>query len=193
MLSACLAGAIRRYLTESGVDSPNDLQIAMTINTRTPSSVLNGQIPLENNTTGVLVSLPVATSTLSERILETKRRMDIVKSSSEYLIFGFLFKYFIATLPQFLAKLSSHTLNKCCCMVMSNVPGPLNHLELEGNVVESAMVWPPLVSDTGISVAVFSYAGKIRVTVKADSAVISDPMVLIDNFTKEVEDLVRMS
>ena len=78
-------------------------------------------------------------------------------------------------------------------MVMSNVPGPLNHLELEGNVVESAMVWPPLVSDTGISVAVFSYAGKIRVTVKADSAVISDPMVLIDNFTKEVEDLVRMS
>ena len=62
-----------------------------------------------------------------------------------------------------------------------------------GNVVESAMVWPPLVSETGISVAVFSYAGKIRVSVKVDTAVISDPMVLMDNFTKEVEDLVAMT
>lgn len=193
VLTACLAGAMRRYLTGSGVDSPNDLQIAITINTRTQSSVLNGQIPLDNNTAGVFLSLPVATSTLPERILETKRRMDQVKGSSEYLLFGFLFKYFIATLPEFLAKFSSHTINKCCCMVMSNVPGPLNQLELEGNIVESAMVWPPLVSDTGISVAVFSYAGKIRVSVKVDSAVISDPKVLIDNFTKEVEDLVRFS
>jgi predicted NBD/HSP70 family sugar kinase len=55
------------------------------------------------------------------------------------------------------------------------------------------MVWPPLVSETGISVAVFSYAGKIRVSVKVDTAVISDPMVLMENFTKEVEDLVAMT
>ena len=78
-------------------------------------------------------------------------------------------------------------------MIMSNVPGPVNQLELDGNVVDSAMVWPPLISDTGISVAIFSYAGKIRVSVKVDSAVISDPMVLMDNFTLEVEDLVRCS
>lgn len=55
------------------------------------------------------------------------------------------------------------------------------------------MVWPPLISDTGISVAVFSYAGNIRVCVKVDTAVISDPMILMDNFTKEVEDLVAMT
>ena len=55
------------------------------------------------------------------------------------------------------------------------------------------MVWPPLVSDTGISVAIFSYAGKIRVSVKVDTAVISNPMVLMENFTKEVEDLVAMT
>ena len=77
-------------------------------------------------------------------------------------------------------------------MVMSNVPGPTNQLELVGNVVESAIVWPPLVSDTGISVAVFSYAGKIRVSVKVDTGVISNPMELMDDFTLEVEDLVRL-
>ena len=55
------------------------------------------------------------------------------------------------------------------------------------------MVWPPLVSGTGISVALFSYAGKIRVSVKVDSSVISDPMVLMENFTKEVEDLVALT
>jgi hypothetical protein len=62
-----------------------------------------------------------------------------------------------------------------------------------GNVVESAMVWPPLVNDAGISVAIFSYAGKIRVSVKVDTSVISDPMVLMEYFTKEVEDLVAMT
>ena len=61
-----------------------------------------------------------------------------------------------------------------------------------GNVVESAMVWPPLVSGTGITVAVFSYAGKIRVSVKVDTAVISNPMTLMEKFTEEVEDLVAM-
>ena len=191
MLTACLAGAVRRYLTASGVESPNDLLIAFAMNTRAPESVSDGEIPLGNNTAGVFFDLPVASSTLAERILETKRRMDVVKGSSEYLLFGFLFKYFMATLPEFIARLSSHAINKCCCLVMSNVPGPLNKLVLEGNVVESAMVWPPLMNDTGVSVAAFSYAGKIRVTVNADSAVISDPTVLTDNFPKEVEDLVR--
>ena len=193
VLTGCLAGAMRRYLTSTGVKAPSDLQIAVTINNRTVSSVSEGQIPLGNDSTGVFFSLPVAVPTLAERIKTTKRRMDMVKNSTEYLVFGFLFKYVIATVPSFMARISNYAFNRSCCMVMSNVPGPLNQLQLVGNAVESAMVWPPLVSETGISVAIFSYAGKIRVSVKVDTAVISDPMILMDYFTKEVEDLVTMT
>ena len=132
VLTACLAGAMRRYLASTGVKSPSDLQIAIAINNRTVASVSEGRIPLENNTTGVLFSLPVAVPTIVERIKATKHRMDMVKRSTEYLVFGFLFKYVIATFPAFLARISNHTFNKSCCMVMSNVPGPLNQLELEG-------------------------------------------------------------
>ena len=132
VLTGCLAGAMRRYLTSTGVTAPSDLQIAVTINNRTMASVSEGRIPLENNSTGVFFSLPVAFPTLTERIKATKRRMDMIKNSTEYIVFGFLFKYFIATIPTFLARISNYAINRSCCMVMSNVPGPLNQLELVG-------------------------------------------------------------
>ena len=132
VLTGCLAGAMRRYLTSTGVTAPSDLQIAVTINNRTLDSVSEGRIPLENNTTGVFFSLPVAVPTLAERIKAAKRRMDMLKGSTEYLVFGFMFKYVIATIPSFMLRISNHTINRSCCMVVSNVPGPLNQLELVG-------------------------------------------------------------
>ena len=134
VLTGCLAGAMRRYLAGTGVTSPSDLQIVVTINSRSLASVTEGRIPLENNSTGVFLSLPVAVPTLPERIKAAKRRMDMVKNSTEYLVFGFLFKYVMATIPEFIAKISSYAINRSCCMVMSNVPGPLNQLELVGTV-----------------------------------------------------------
>ncbi len=132
VLTGCLAGAMRRYLTSTGVTAPSDLQIAVTINNRKMTSLSEGRIPLENDTTGVFFTLPVAVPTLTERIKAAKRRMDLVKSSTEYLVFAFVFKYVIATFPAFMGRLSNYAFNKSCCMVMSNVAGPLNQLELIG-------------------------------------------------------------
>ena len=132
MLTGCLAGAMRRYLTNAGVKAPSDLQIALTINSRSVSSITEGQIPLENNTSGVFFSLPVAMPTLSERIKATKHRMDMVKSSTEHIVFAFIFKYAIAFVPAFMGRVANLFINRSCCLVMSNVPGPLNQLELVG-------------------------------------------------------------
>jgi hypothetical protein len=123
---------MRRYLTSTGVKAHSDLQIAVTINNRKVASVSEGRIPLENDSTGVFFSLPVAVPTLPERIKAAKYRMDMVKNSTEYLVFGFIFKYVIATIPSFMARISNYAFNRSCCMVMSNVPGPLNQLELVG-------------------------------------------------------------
>lgn len=141
VLTGCLAGAMRRYLTSTGVTAPSDLQIAVTINNRRIDSVAEGRIPLENNSTGVFFSLPVAVPTLAERIKATKRRMDMLKSSTDYLVFGFMFKYVIAIFPSFMARISNYAINRMCCMVMSNVPGPLNQLELVGKVYPRAKFW----------------------------------------------------
>ena len=189
VLSACLAGAIRRYLNSEGRHNPSDLQIAVTINTRSPSILSRDNIPLENHSTGVLYSLPVGGKTAYTRLIETKRRMDSMKASNDWKIFGFVYSYVVGTLPEFIGRFSSFALNKHCCLILSNVPGPLSPLVIDGNVVETAIAWPPLVSDTSMSIAVFSYAGFLRMSVLTDKAVLTDPARLTADFAQEFQDM----
>ena len=189
VLSACLAGAIRRYLRSEGLDDPEDLQIAVTINTRSPNILSREQIPLENHSTGVLYSLPVGSNTPLARLTETKRRMDNMKASTDWRIFGFVYSYIVGTLPEFIGRFSSFALNKHCCLILSNVPGPLTPLVINGSEVETAIAWPPLVSDTSMSIAVFSYAGHLRMSVLTDKAVLTDPVKLTADFMEEFQEM----
>lgn len=163
----------------------------MSINTRPPSVLLKENIPLENNSTGVIVNLPVSRETIHERIHESKKRMDAIKNSSDFLVFGFIFNTVLANLPEFLAKFSVNSINRHCCLIMSNVPGPLNKMVIGGNEVESLMVWPPLIGGIGVSTAIFSYADTIRLNIKADTAVFPKPKLLADYFEMEVDELFK--
>ncbi|XP_001633379.2 putative diacyglycerol O-acyltransferase MT1809 [Nematostella vectensis] len=189
VLSACLAGALRRYLKSEGLDEPGDMQIAVSINTRSPHKLSRESIPLENHTTGILWSLPVGTDDPVQRIYETKTRMDDMKTSSDWKIFGFIFNYVVGNLPEFLGRFSSYSLSRHCCLILSNVPGPLSSLEMSGNEVETVIAWPPLMSDTSMSVAVFSYAGTLRMSVMTDKAVMSDPSILTEHFIAEFNEM----
>lgn len=188
VLSTCLAGSLRRYLTSEGLqENPTDIQIAVTINSR-PSRVLTrDKIPLENHSTGLLYSLPVSMADTLERLIETKRRMDNLKASSHWRIFGFVYSQVVGRLPEFIGRFSSFSVKRQCSMIFSNVPGPLSPFEINGQEVATALAWPPLVSDTGISVAVLSYAGTVRMSVLSDKAVIANPNKLTHEFELELK------
>lgn len=188
-MSAVIAGALRRYLKSEGLDDPNDMQIAVTINTRSPHVLSKDSIPLENHSTGLLCSLPVGIVDPIQRIYETKHRMDDMKASSDWKIFGWIFNYVLGTLPESIGRFSSYSLNRHCCLILSNVPGPLSELELNGSAIESVMAWPPLMSDTSMSISMFSYAGKLRMSVMTDRAVMSNPSKLTDMFMDEFNDM----
>ncbi|KAK2574271.1 putative diacylglycerol O-acyltransferase [Acropora cervicornis] len=188
VLSTCLAGSLRRYLTSEGLqENPTDIQIAVTVNSR-PSRVLSrDKIPLENHSTGLLYSLPVSMADTLERLIETKRRMDNLKASSHWRIFGFVYSHVVGRLPEFIGRFSSFSLKRHCSVIFSNVPGPLSPFEINGQEVATALAWPPLVSDTGISVAVLSYAGTLRMSVLSDKAVIANPNNLTHEFELELK------
>jgi hypothetical protein len=149
-------------------------------------------LPLENNSTGVIFNLPVTGETVLDRIHQSKQRMDAIKNSSDFLVFGFIFSYVLANLPDFLARFSVNSLNRHCCLIMSNVPGPLNKMVVGGDEVESIMVWPPLVGGTGMSTAIFSYADTLRLNIKADTSVFPKPKLLADYFQLEIEELFEI-
>jgi len=192
VLSTCLAGSLRRYLTSEGLkENPKDIQIAVTINTRPPKLLSRDNIPLENHSTGLLYSLPVEMADPLKRLLETKRRMDNLKASSDWRIFGFVYSHVVGRLPDFIGRFSSFSLNKHCSLILSNVPGPLSPFEINGKEVVTAIAWPPLVSDTGMSIAVFSYAGTLRMSVLSDKAVLANPAKLTEKFIEEFEEMYK--
>ena len=192
VLSACLAGSLRRYLNSEGIkENPTDIQIAVTINTRPLKVLSKDNIPLENHSTGLLYSLPVGMADPLKRLMETKRRMDNLKASSDWRIFGFIYSHIVGRLPEFIGRFSSFSLNRHCSLILSNVPGPLSPFEINGKEVVTAIAWPPLISDTGMAVTVFSYAGTLRMNVLSDKAVLSNPAKLTEKFVEEFEEMYK--
>ena len=191
-MTGCLAGALRKYIKTTIGKCSEDIQIAVSINTRPPSMLLQENLPLENNSTGVILKLPVTGETIVERIEESKKRMDAIKNSSDFLVFGFIFNHVLANLPEFLGRITVNSLNRHSCLIMSNVPGPLNKMIIGGNEVESIMVWPPLIGGTGMSTAIFSYADTLRLNIKADTSVFPNPKLLADYFQMEINELFEI-
>ena len=192
VVTGCLAGAVRKYIKSTTGKCCEDVQIAVSINTRPPSMLLKENLPLGNNSTGAVFNLPITEDTVLKRVKESKKRMDAIKNSSDFLVFGFIFNQVVANLPDFLARLTVNSLNRHCCLIMSNLPGPLNKMVIGGDEVESIMVWPPLIGGIGMSTAIFSYADTIRLNVKADTSVFPNPKLLADYFQQEIDELFEI-
>ncbi|KAJ7315265.1 hypothetical protein OS493_038839 [Desmophyllum pertusum] len=189
VLLTCLAGSLRRYLRSEGMDNPTDVQIIVTVNTRSPNILSRDNIPLENHSSGSLYNLPVGVADPLKRLLETKRRMDNFKSSSDWRVFGFIHSQIVGRLPDFIGRFVAFAFSPHCSLILSNVPGPLTPFQIGGKEVMTAIAWPPLIGDTGMSIAMFSYAGTLRMSVLSDKAVLANPGKLTEKFIEEFDEM----
>jgi diacylglycerol O-acyltransferase len=57
---------------------------------------------------------------------------------------------------------------------------------LAGTPVRGVLVWAPCSGSVGMSVSVFSYAGKVTVGFLVDDALVEDPQQLADDFRREL-------
>jgi diacylglycerol O-acyltransferase len=76
-------------------------------------------------------------------------------------------------------------------MVLTNVPGPRRGVTLAGTPVRGVLVWAPCSGGVGMSVSVFSYAGKVAVGFLVDAGLVEDPQPLADGVAREVRQLAR--
>jgi diacylglycerol O-acyltransferase len=74
-------------------------------------------------------------------------------------------------------------------VVITNVPGPREPLHLAGRRVDHAMFWVPHPADLGVGISVLSYAGELRIGIRADAAVMPDPGDLAHRFEVELRSL----
>jgi WS/DGAT/MGAT family acyltransferase len=187
VLVAAVTAAVGRHLRDHG-DEVDEVHALVPFNLRP----LDRPLPPElGNRFGlVLLGLPVGVDDPPGRLAEVKRRMDAIKDSHEgalaYGILGLMGR----TPPQLEARLIDFFTAKGS-MVLTNVPGPRRRLSLAGTPLAGVLVWAPCSGSVGMSVSVFSYAGKVTVGFLTDAGLVPDPQALADAFRDELLALAR--
>ena len=138
----------------------------------------------------VLLGLPVGIDDPSERLAEVKRRMDAIKHSHEGA-FAFGILGLMGRTPVQVEALLIDYFTAKGSMVLTNVPGPRRRLSLAGTPLAGVLVWAPCSGTVGMSVSVFSYAGKVTVGFLTDAGLVPDPQALADTFRDELLALAR--
>ena len=75
-------------------------------------------------------------------------------------------------------------------MIISNVPGPLAALRIAGVRVRDALFWVPCSGRLALGVPILSYAGQVRLGVRADTAVLGGEEG-VDRFTACLDEALR--
>jgi diacylglycerol O-acyltransferase / wax synthase len=187
VLVAAVASAVGGYLRTQG-DEVEDVHALVPFNLRP----LDEPLPpdLGNRFGLVLLALPVGAGDPVPRALEVKRRMDAIKRSHEgpiaYGILGLM-----GWAPAEIESLLVEYFSAKGSMVLTNVPGPRRTLSLAGTPLRGVLVWAPCSGSVGMSVSVFSYAGKVTIGFLTDAALVPDPGLLADACRAELLALAR--
>jgi hypothetical protein len=137
-----------------------------------------------------VLALPVGIEDPVERTLEVKRRMDAIKHGHEGAIsYGIL--ELMGHAPAAVEGRLIDYFSAKGSIVLTNVPGPRRPLSVAGTRLAGVLVWAPSSGSIGMSVSIFSYAGKVTVGFLTDAGLVPDPGSLADATRAEILSLAR--
>jgi diacylglycerol O-acyltransferase / wax synthase len=176
VLVSAVTGAIADRLRAEG-DVPEQVHALVPFNLRP----LDEPLPRElGNRFGlVLLALPVGVEDPVLRTIAVKRQMDAIKRGHEGAIsYGIL--ELMGRTPAALESRLIDYFSAKGSMVLTNVPGPRTQLSVAGTPLAGVLVWAPCSGSIGMSVSIFSYAGKVTIGFLTDAGLVPDPQALAD-------------
>lgn len=188
VLMTAVGGAVAGYQQARGA-TPQDVTMMV------PVDVRGGRpLPPELGNRFALVLFPLASRHLepAARLALTRERMDSIKASPEAaLTFGALGAIGLAH-PEVERRLVDFFSAKAVG-VLTNVPGPTDRRALAGVPMSGVLGWVPQAADQTLGICVFSYAGTVRVGLRADAAVVTDPELLVEGFDAALAELEALA
>lgn len=186
ILVTALAGALRSWLRDSG-DPVASLAVraVVPVNLRPVEEI--GQA-LGNRFGLVFLDLPIAQSHATERLHAIHNSMATLKSGEEAAS-SVIALTALGVVPEVIEHLASDLFTRKGSLLVTNVPGPRERLSIAGAPIDHVMFWAPHVSRIGLGVSLLSYADAVRIGVRADSAVLADPALLVRAFETELGDM----
>jgi diacylglycerol O-acyltransferase len=187
VLVTAVAGAVGAHLREQG-EELDELHALVPFNLRPLDEPLPAQ--LGNRFGLVLLGMPVGIDDPVARLAEVKHRMGAIKRSHEGAL-SYAILSLMGRTPPAVEDLLIDYFSAKGSMVLTNVPGPRRTLSLGGTPLTGVLVWAPCSGSVGMSVSVFSYAGKVTVGFLVDAGLVPDPQSLADAFRSELLALAR--
>lgn len=189
ILVGAVAGALGRYVRDHGGE-PGDLPTMVPVNVRPADD----QPPRElgNEFALVLFHYPAGIEAPLERIIETHRRMQVIKDSPEVML-TFSMIWAIGRTGKEIERFAVDFFSNKAIGVTTNVPGPRTPRYLAGTKIRGVLAWVPGAGDQTLGVSIYSYDDRVWVGYKADATVIPDPEHLVKTFNEEIAELIALS
>lgn len=184
VLLAVTAGAIRRLLEDRGEDTEGlELRCTVPVNLK-PMAKRDEQL---GNAFGLaFVTLPVGTRDLGERIEQVRDETGINKLGVEaFLMYKLL--DIGGKVPEAVQDLVVEQFEDRATGIVTNVPGPLNTMEIAGSEVTEMTFWVPQAVDQGIGISLLTYDGSIRIGIAGDDNLLPEPNKLSEKYAAEIE------
>lgn len=188
VLVAAIAGGLRQYLQTHGdpVDQA-DLRVMVPVNLRP----LDEEPQLGNHFSLVYLSLPISLADPLARLEAVKRRMNLLKNSTEPLLIYQLLGL-VGMLPIELANYAIRLFASKATGVLTNVFGPSQTLYFAGKPLRRLMFWVPQSGQIGLGISIISYAGTVTVGFVVDEKLASDLDAMLGGFYAGFAELAQL-
>jgi diacylglycerol O-acyltransferase len=178
---ASVTAGLRRYHEKHGTDV-EELRVTMPVNIRKVGDAIGG-----NRITLMRFKVPVGISDPSERMRETHRRCELVKTDR-----SLPFTQLIAGTLNLLPRAYVGQVLKHIDFLASNVPGLPAPFYLAGAKIDSFYGFGPTIG-AAVNITLMSYCGTCFVGVTIDSGAIPDCNVLMDCLRRGFEEVLAVA
>ncbi|HTP30130.1 MAG TPA: WS/DGAT domain-containing protein [Anaeromyxobacteraceae bacterium] len=183
VLVAATTAALRHYLETTGEAIDEfDVRALVPVNLR-PLPPWDGVGALGNRFGLAFVDLPTRARSTEERLEAVRAQHAALRRRPDAIATWMLLAAMGAS-P--FAGVASRFFSRKASLVITSLPGPREHLTLLDQRIEHVLFWVPHPATLGLGVSILSYAGEVRIGVRADVAVMPDPAGFVRRLEAEL-------
>jgi diacylglycerol O-acyltransferase len=186
LVLATVSGAVRSYLIRRRVDPKKiDFRVSAPVSVR-PKDHQQGE--LGNNVSSWILRLPIGERDPIKRLEAIHRVTSELKRSEQALGVQMLMAA-AEWAPSALLSLGSQATSGPINMIVTNVPGPQVPLYMMGSRLMGMFPQVPLLENTGLGIALFSYDGSLNWGFNCDPSLVPDVGTFVSMVRSSFEEL----
>lgn len=177
ILLTALSRSLKKYFEVRNQKPPKNMMVAI------PARLCHDDknFTIHNKFSVALRELPIHISTETKgNIKEIYNRIDLVKkhgddlnNSIDYFFNCWMMEKVFVVLPESLLKMLLDTNH--ATMAISNLPGPVNTVKVNGHQIVNIGFFIPNIGKTAVGVSILSYGGKLHFGMMADNQAVKSP------------------